>query len=228
MKIGGFVKNSLSDYPGKVAAVVFTQGCNLRCPYCHNPELLAENVPGTVLWEDVWNYLQSRHRHLDGVVISGGEPLLQPDIEDVMLAIRSLGLSIKLDTNGTFPDKLEMLIQDNLIDYVAMDIKASASLFQKTVRKDIPYHYIEKSIELLKQAKIPYEFRSTLVDGLHDLTEVEAMARHIAGAPLYYLQRVSGFQTLDPDILSKASYSDQAMQQFKSVAQNHVGQCQLR
>ena len=228
MKIGGFLKQSLSDFPGQVAAVIFTQGCNLRCPYCHNPELLSLTTSGKISWEDVWDFLKFRQNQLDGVVITGGEPLLQHDIDETLINIQSLGYSIKLDTNGTLPDRLKALLQNQLVDYVAMDLKSSSDLFHKTVGETIPFDNILQSIDIIRTSGIAHEFRSTLVQGIHDLDEISAMAKTIAGADVYFLQTLSGFETLNPEYKQKSAFPKSIMAQFQLVAENHVSQCHLR
>ena len=228
MKIGGFVKQSLSDFPGQIAAVIFTQGCNLRCPYCHNPELLSLSVCGQIPWEDVWDFLKLRKNQLDGVAITGGEPLLQPDIDEALMNIKSLGYSIKLDTNGTLPNRLKDLLQNHLVDYIAMDLKSSSDLFHKTAGKAIPFDNILQSIEIIRTSGIAYEFRSTLIEGIHDLDEVNTMAQTIAGADVYFLQTLSGFETLNPEYKQKKGFPKSIMTQFQFIAENHVTQCRLR
>ena len=154
MNIGGLQKLTILDYPGKTACIVFTKGCNYRCPFCHNSHLVNKSFD-MVLEEEVFSYLEKRRNLLDGVVITGGEPLLQKDIERFIRRIKDLGYLIKLDTNGTFPDKLDYLIKNELIDYVAMDIKRDIDNYGLIVGVNNPLvENIKKSIEILKSAKI--------------------------------------------------------------------------
>jgi pyruvate formate lyase activating enzyme len=190
MIISGLVKLSLVDYPGKTAATVFTPGCNMRCPFCHNASLVLE--PGScesVPLDEFFAFLERRRGKLDGVCISGGEPLMQEGLEDFIRRIRDLGFLVKLDTNGAYPGRLRALLDKGLLDYVAMDVKNSPEKYAETV--GVPGFDITpvlESIELLKKGSVPYEFRTTLVKGLHDIQDVEGMGRLVSGAGSYYLQ----------------------------------------
>ncbi len=192
MRISGFQKLTLLDYPGTVACTVFTGGCNLRCPFCHNaalvlPERLEGDESGV---ETVLDYLKKRRGLLEGVAVTGGEPLLHADLADFLRRIRELGYKIKLDTNGTFPDRLEALIAEGLVDRVAMDIKNSPARYAGTVGlRALDIGAIERSKELLLEAKADYEFRTTVVRGLHTKESLLEAARWIEGAREYYLQR---------------------------------------
>ncbi|HPB68903.1 MAG TPA: anaerobic ribonucleoside-triphosphate reductase activating protein [Candidatus Omnitrophota bacterium] len=164
MQIGGFLKCSLVDYPGKVAAVVFTQGCNFRCPFCHNPELVIPASFRTCVPEtEVVGFLEQRRGVLQGLTVTGGEPTLQPDLSIFLKTVKNLGYSVKLDTNGSQPDVLAVLFQQNLVDYVAMDIKTSLPLYQKACGVDVDTACIGRSIDLLKTSGVDYAFRSTAV-----------------------------------------------------------------
>lgn len=191
MKICGVQKLALVDYPGKLAATVFTGGCNLRCPFCHNAPLvtrLAEN-PEEYDPEDVLAFLKTRRGLLDGVVISGGEPLTQPGLEDFIRAVRTLGFSVKLDTNGAFPDRLRDLLNSRLLDYVAMDIKNSPEKYPRTV--GVPGFDpapVRESAAALMAGGVPFEFRTTLVRELHTRDDLLAIGKWLSGAPRYFLQ----------------------------------------
>ena len=186
----GFQKMTLLDYPGRVACTLFTAGCNFRCPFCHNASLVT-SVSGddTYTEEEVLAFLRKRRGLLDGVCFTGGEPLMQPDIAPFMEQVKALGYAIKLDTNGTSPDKLAALIDAGLVDYVAMDVKNSHEKYAATAGCDaglLPA--VERSIDLLLEGKVDYEFRTTVVDQLHTPDDIGAIARRIAGAPRYFLQ----------------------------------------
>lgn len=188
MNIGGLQKLTILDYPGKTACIVFTKGCNYRCPFCHNSHLVNKSFD-MVLEEEVFSYIEKRRNLLDGVVITGGEPLLQKDIERFIRRIKDLGYLIKLDTNGTFPDKLDYLIKNELIDYVAMDIKRDIDNYGLIVGVNNPLvENIKKSIEILKSAKIEHEFRTTVVKEHHDYKVLESICKYIGKDELYYLQ----------------------------------------
>jgi pyruvate formate lyase activating enzyme len=190
MLINGFQKLTILDYPGKVACIVFTPGCNFRCPFCHNASLVTHIDKDTYLNNDeVLDYLKKRQGLLDGVVITGGEPLLQDGIEDFIAEIKALGYAVKLDTNGSFPEKLISVVEKGLVDYVAMDIKNSKDKYGMTVGvEDFDITPIEKSVEFLLQDKVDYEFRTTIVYGFHTLDDIQDIVVWLKGAHKYFLQ----------------------------------------
>ena len=188
MEIGGFQKMTVLDYPGKVACTVFTHGCNLRCPFCHNARLVVRDED-LIDENEILSYLNKRRGILDGVCISGGEPTLQGDLFDFMKKVKDLGMLIKLDTNGTCPDKLQYAIDNGLVDYVAMDIKNCREEYAKTCglsKMDISK--IEKSVEILMQSGIDYEFRTTVTKELHTPDDFAKIGQWIKGAKRYYIQ----------------------------------------
>ena len=186
MHIGGLQKMTLLDFPQKVACTVFLQGCNFRCPFCHNSSLLRgiEELSE----ESFFAFLKKRQGLLDGVAVTGGEPLLQNDIHSFIQKIKDLGFLVKLDTNGSFPRKLEKLLQNGLIDYIAMDIKNSPAKYDKTagVKDFLPA--VEESVELIMSSGIEYEFRTTVVKEFHAPEDFHAIGRWLRGAKAYYLQ----------------------------------------
>ncbi len=190
MKINGFQKMTLLDYPSKVACTVFTAGCNFRCPFCHNASLVThidDNAQFTT--DEVLKYLEKRKGILEGVCITGGEPLIQPDIDKFLNSVKALEYSVKLDTNGSFPEKLKELIKNGLVDYVAMDIKNSKDKYGKTVGIDnFDITPIEKSIHFLMNSGVDYEFRTTIVKEFHTIDDIEQIGSWIKGAKNYFLQ----------------------------------------
>lgn len=191
MKICGVQKLALVDYPGKLAATVFTGGCNLRCPFCHNALLVTrlDESPAEYDPAEVLAFLKTRRGLLDGVVISGGEPLTQPGLEDFIRAVRDLGFSVKLDTNGAFPERLGALLDSRLLDYVAMDIKNSPEKYPQTV--GIPGFDpapVRKSAAALMAGGVPFEFRTTLVREFHTRDDLLSIGAWLSGAPRYFLQ----------------------------------------
>ncbi len=190
MYINGFQKLTVLDYPGKVACIIFTPGCNFRCPFCHNASLVTHIDKNTYIdVEEVLSYLKKRQGILDGVVITGGEPLLQDGIEEFIGKIKDLGYAVKLDTNGSFPDKLISLVDKGLVDYVAMDIKNSKAKYMTTIGvNNIDMASIEKSVDFLLQDKVDYEFRTTIVDGFHTIDDIQDIVVWIKGAHKYFLQ----------------------------------------
>lgn len=190
MQILGFLKTTLLDYPGHVAATVFTGGCNFRCPFCHNGDLVLhpETVPAFTE-EEIFSHLKKRRNILDGVCITGGEPTLHSDLRDFILKVRALGYLIKLDTNGYRPEVLIPLCEEGLIDYVAMDIKQAPSHYNDiSCMSSFHIECISKSVDYLLHGTIPYEFRTTLVKELHTEADIQEIGQFLAGADNYFLQ----------------------------------------
>lgn len=188
MEIGGVVKNSFIDYPGKISFVIFTIGCNFRCWYCHNSHLFSGKSKYTL--DKIYEFLKTHRRFLDGVVISGGEPTLQKDLKEVIRNIKKLGYSVKLDTNGTKFGVLKSLIDSHLVDYVAMDIKAPLEDYEKIVGKTSKalMDNVKKSMDYLMQGKVEYEFRTTFSPDL-TLKDIEKICKEIKGANTYCIQK---------------------------------------
>ncbi len=190
MRINGFQKMTLLDFPGKVACTVFTGGCNLRCPFCHNALLVTEVADLEVIpEEEVFSVLAKRRGILDGVAITGGEPLLQKDIRAFIEKVRAMGFSVKLDTNGTFPGKLKELVLNGLVDYVAVDIKNCPEKYRETTdAENTDMDAIEETVAFLLEGRVPYEFRTTVVREFHTVEDIVKIGRWIYGAEHYYLQ----------------------------------------
>lgn len=222
MQIGGFQPLTLSDYPGRVAAIVFTQGCNFRCPFCHNGTLLAADAPAKSLLDEatVLETLRARQTFLDGVVLSGGEPTLQPDLGAFIATLKQLGLLIKLDTNGTRPDIIRDLLDRGLLDYVAMDIKAPPAKYAQLAGAEAPCDRIEETVRLLIASETPCEFRTTFVPGLLTKSDLEVIRAGLPRDAKYTVQRFIPDNALDaslrqqktasiPSIESRASTNEQ-------------------
>lgn len=226
MLICGLQKLAMVDYPGKLAATVFTGGCNLRCPFCHNALLVTQlnRNPERHTEEEVLAFLKSRKGLLDGMVLSGGEPLLQEGVAEFLKKVKDLGLSVKLDTNGCYPDVLSLLLAQNLIDYVAMDIKNSPARYAETVGlPDFDLSPIEKSIQLLKSNGVDYEFRTTVVREFHSADDIRSIGNWCNGAPHYYLQNfVDSGNLIGKDLhavepLELQAFAEAARPYFKDV-----------
>lgn len=190
MQIHGLNKTTLLDYPEHVAATLFTGNCNFRCPFCHNGELvICPDTQPAIPEEEIFAFLNKRKRILQGVCITGGEPTLQPDLADFMKRVKDLGLSVKLDTNGYRPEVLEALIQADLLDYIAMDIKSSKAGYPYAAGVNLDISRIERSTECIRQSGLPYEFRTTVVKELHTAADFEAIGEWLGGSRAYYLQQ---------------------------------------
>ena len=188
MKFGGFQKLSLLNYPDKMACAVFTNGCNFRCPYCHNAELVC-GESRQIDPEQVLVYLNKRKGILDGICISGGEPLMTDEILTFMETVKKLGYLIKLDTNGSYPDRLKTVITKGLADHVAMDVKNTPARYAETIGlTEAPLTQVRESISFLKEGRIPYEFRTTVVREFHSAEDIREIAAELSGAAVWYLQ----------------------------------------
>lgn len=226
--IGGFQKSSLIDYPEKISAVIFTQGCNFRCPYCHNPELISSRSETVPKVPDLLEFLKTRKGKLDGVVITGGEPTIHKDLPDFIKQIKDMGYCVKLDTNGTNPQMLENLIENNLIDYVAMDIKAPIEKYERVVCSKVNTDNILKSIQILKKSEIDYEFRTTVVKSQLLPEDFEKIGEMISGAKKYYLQKFLPSKVLDKSFLQEQTYLEQEFEQILELVKEYVLDVRLR
>lgn len=208
MKIGGIQKVSLIDYPGKIGATVFTQGCNFRCPYCHNPDLVDPAQYGdTIPEEQVLAFLERRIGKLEAVTVTGGEPTLQKDLARFLGTLKGMGYLIKLDTNGSNPDLLELLVNRRLVDYLAMDIKGPLARYAEIASVKTDTSNILKSIEVIETSGIEHEFRTTVVRSQIDIQDLLSVARLIDKSSLYVLQPFVPARALKRAFLSESSYS---------------------
>ena len=229
MLIGGFQKFSLIDYPGKLCAIIFTQGCNYRCPYCHNPELVKpELFEEPIPEEEIFSFLKSRKGKLEAVEITGGEPTLQKDLLEFVKKIKDMGFLMKLDSNGTHPEIIEEAIKLNLVDYLAMDIKAPLEKYEKVVRANTDIKKIEENIDLIMNSGLNYEFRTTVVKSLLSKEDIIEIGKIIKGAKNYYLQKFVPSKTLDPSFAKAETYSDSEFKDFKKNLENYVDNCLIR
>ena len=229
MRIGGFQKITLTDFPGKIAAIVFTSGCPFRCGFCHNPELVVPPFSQTIDEGKIFTYLKRRVGLLEGVVITGGEPTIHPDLLGFIQNIRTLGFAIKLDTCGYLPQMLEPILCSGYIDYVAMDIKAPFGKYSSVVGIVIDEEKIQRSIKLILNSGISHEFRSTLVRDIHTGADIIEMARMIQGADAYYLQRFRQSQKLvDSKFSLKQALPDSILMQLRERCLSYVKKCDMR
>lgn len=222
---------TLLDYPQKLAAIIFTIGCNMRCPFCYNPSLVSADAIKKIRpikENDVWEFLKTRKKYLEGVVISGGEPTLQPDLIRFCHQLKKIGYAVKLDTNGLLPNVLEVLINKQLLDYLAMDIKGPLKNYSRITNTKIDLANIKKSISLIRDSGLPYEFRSTLVGGWQTPDDIEAMAKLIKGADKYFLQSFKRQTDLVGQAFNGQSFPLKTMNEFKNLAAQYVKVCEVR
>ena len=228
MRIQGLQKLTLLDFPERVACTVFTAGCNFRCPFCHNASLVVDIPPvGDVTEEEFFSFLKKRQGILDGVCVTGGEPLLQPDIEEFIRKIKELGYAVKLDTNGSFPEKLKSLVGNGLLDYVAMDIKNCPEGYGTTAGvPNLDVSSIIESVAYLKEGHVPFEFRTTVVKGYHTRENIEKIGQWIQGTDKYFLQNFvdSG------DLIRKGTKGcgEEEMKEFLSIISKYVPNVKIR
>lgn len=216
MKIGDIQRFSLIDYPGRICAIVFTQGCNFRCPYCHNPELVIPSLYREAMAEDkVFSFLEKRRGKLDAVNITGGEPTLQPDLIEFIKRVRSLGYMVKIDTNGSFPEVLRELIDGKLLDYIAMDVKAPLEKYGEVTGSSIAPENIAESIKLIMDSGIDYEFRTTIVKSLLTERDIEKIGILTGGARCHVLQKFVPSKTLDPGFMNEGTHTDEEICNMK-------------
>jgi pyruvate formate lyase activating enzyme len=229
MIFGGLTPTTLIDFPGKVAAIVYTIGCNFRCPYCHNPELVDETVEEKLSETYILDFLKRRKKLLDGLVITGGEPTMHgEDLLSFIVKVKKLGMAVKLDTNGTNPEFLEKVFEEKLVDYVAMDIKAPLNSYNKVVGRAVNTEKIKTSIELIKKSGTPYEFRTTIIKCLTSKDDVIHIAKDIVGGEKYYLQKFVPTKILNPQLKRKVTYTDKEFEELKKLVEPYVRFCGIR
>jgi pyruvate formate lyase activating enzyme len=229
MLIGGYQKLTLIDYPGKLATTVFTVGCNFRCPFCHNPELVdLKLVHNEESEKEFFKFLKARKGKLEGVCITGGEPLIQPDIMEFIKKIKKLGFLVKLDTNGMRPDILKKIIDARIIDFIAMDIKNQLKFYDKTTGTKVDKDRIKLSVQLIMNSRISYEFRTTVVPGIHMEKDFKEIAKWIKGAPAYYLQEYREGKILDPKLKKKTKGKTLNLENIKKKIENNFGKVEIR
>ena len=227
MKIHGLQKMTLLDFPGHVACTVFTGGCDLRCPFCHNFELVDGTAPAIMEEEELLSFLEKRRGLLDGVAFTGGEPCLQKNLPELMRKIREMGFAIKLDTNGNHPDMLEKMISEGLVDYVAMDIKNSPERYAGTIGlKSFDPAPVRESVSLLMAGKADYEFRTTVVAELHDDMSFRKIGEWIHGARRYFLQKFTDRETVPFEGFHAPA--EEQIQAWAQIMRAHAGEVGIR
>jgi len=227
MKIHGLQKMTLLDFPGRVACTVFLGGCDYRCPFCHNFELVDGTAQPVMDSSELLKFLEGRKGLLDGVAFTGGEPCLHPDLPDLMRTIRDMGYAVKLDSNGCHPDMLSRLLAEGLVDYVAMDIKNSPEKYALTAGlKSVDMAPVLECIRILKEGDTDFEFRTTVVDELHEAEDFEKMGPMIQGAPRYFLQKFTDRESVPFGNLHAPT--NEKMRQYLEIARRFVPDSELR
>ncbi len=230
MLIGGLQKFSLIDYPGKLSAIIFTQGCNFRCPYCHNPELVDPQQFSPLLDErEVLRFLETRKNRLDAVEVTGGEPTLQKDLLPFLKKIKEMGFLVKLDTNGSHPEIVQQAIKEKLVDYLALDVKAPLEKYREVTCSKIDPQTIKRIIDLIMASGLDYEFRTTIVKSMLSPDDILKIAQLIQGADFYALQAFIPSRTLlDPVFQKEVSYSEKELEKICQRVKPYVKKCLVR
>lgn len=229
MSIKGFQGTSLLDYPGKIASLVFFSGCNLSCGFCHNPGLVQspEQYPDLPL-ADLLAMLEQRRGFIDGVVISGGEPTLDPQLPTLVAAIKQMGLAVKLDSNGLRPDVLQQLLDQRLLDYVGLDVKTSVERYGELHHHSVSIQALLDSIELLMQSAIEVEFRTTCVPGLVEQRDIEEIGLRLQGAKLWVLQQFVAEHAMASEMQQVKAHAPEVIRRFAATARNYVADVEVR
>jgi len=228
MKIGGFQKTTLLDYPEHVSAIIWTVGCNFRCPFCYNTALVKEESD-LFSEEEILRFLKKRKDFLEALTISGGEPFLQKDLKEFCRKVKNLGYKIKIDTNGTFPEKLKELIDEKLVDYISMDIKAPKEKYSSLSGVNPDMEKIEKSINILKNSDIEYEFKTTVVPNFLDKEDIIKISNWIKGSKKYFLQQFKNdIPVISHDLENLDPYPEEHLQNILKEVKPYFIECKLR
>jgi len=231
MKIGGLQKLTLVDYPGKIAATVFLIGCNFKCGFCHNSELVnpeeIKNQP-QISEKEFFDFLDEKEGLIEGICITGGEPTIQLDLKEFIKKIKEKSFLVKLDTNGSNPEVLIRLVNENLVDFIAMDIKTGLDNYKKTINTEINPENIKKSVEIIKNSGIDYEFRTTVVPGLVEKEDIEKIGRWLKGVKKIALQQFQNKKVLDKGFENIQPYSEENLKDFQKILEKYIGEVELR
>ena len=228
VEIKGLEKFSPKDFPGYISSTVFLGGCNFRCPFCHNSDLvLRPEILPTFPLDYFLSFLDSRKGWLEGICISGGEPLLQDDLETLLILIKDRNLLVKIDTNGSFPSRLENLIQKKLVDHIAMDVKAPLKRYQEVTRATVNEEDIVRSVDIIKNSGLGYVFRTTLVPGLVGPEDIKQICQMLNGAKIFQLQQFVPLNTLDSHYLQKKPYRREEVQGLARIAEPYFSEVRI-
>lgn len=229
MQFAKLQKFSLIDYPGKIAAVVFTYGCNFRCPFCHNPELVIEEFDkaNAVSEKQILDFLKKRVGKLEGLVVTGGEPLLHKGLLDFAEKVKSLGFLLKIDTNGSLPEILAKIIKMKCVDYIAMDIKNSEKMYEAASGNPVDFLKIRQSIRNIMESGLEYEFRTTAVPGYHDEKSFKAIGKMVAGSKKFTIQNFCPGNTISPSLKETSPFTEEALLKFQKIMRNYVSSVEI-
>ncbi len=228
MIIAGLQKLSLVDYPGSICSVIFTQGCDFRCGYCQNPDLILPKAKVDHPEEEVLSFLAERKGMIEGLVITGGEPTIHKDLSDFIEKVKKIGLKIKLDTNGANPDLIEGFIKEEQLDYIALDIKTSLPKYSLVTNMQDAHSCVSKTIRLMMRARIPYEFRTTCVPGVVDAGDFDEIGALVKGADKYCLQQFRVEITLDEKFRTVKPYTPDELKKFKKILSKYIKHVEIR
>lgn len=229
MEIKGWVKTSLIDYPGRICSVIFLPGCNFRCPFCQNPDLVEspEDLPEIPL-EEVLEYLEQKKIWIDGVCITGGEPTIHRDLPELIKRLKEIGMLVKLDTNGSNPEMLEFLLNQRLLDYIAMDVKAPWEKYPLVAGVQINVEKIKKSIEIIRNSGIEHEFRTTLIPKLHSKEDIIKIGEILKGSKKFAIQQFRPRKTLNPEFQEEKPYSEDELRGFGKLLEGFFEKVEVR
>lgn len=229
MRIGGWKKCSLIDFPGRIATIIFTQGCCFSCPFCHNKHLWSTNESSQFNDDEVINFLIERGGKIEGLVVSGGEPTMQPDLIPFLRRVRKIGVAIKLDTNGVHPDVVDDILKKGLVDYIAMDVKhLLGKRYEVACGRPVDQGAIEKTMAILRENRVDYEFRTTVVPTIHTVDEVKAMVPELAGAPLFVLQNFVPDHAANPRLRLEKPFLPEEMEEMRRAFEGAVARVLVR
>lgn len=231
MRIGGIQKTSLTDYPGQIAAIVFTQGCNLKCPYCYNPALnAADQEKDLINTEEILEFFKKRKGKLDAAVVTGGEPTLQSSLRDFLRQLKDMGYLVKLDTNGTRPDIVIDLCEKELVDYVAMDVKAPPEKYERLAGVQVDIERLRQGISYVINSGFSHEFRTTMTPSLLDKQDIPRIGELIKGGDKWYLQKLLSFEVdlIDSNLKNTSAFTDREMEEMRAAGSEYVKECGWR
>ncbi len=225
----GYEPTSLVEWPGKIVSIIFLDKCNFRCPFCHNSSLVLESDKlESINFFEVLEDIASKKEWVDAVEITGGEPTLHPELKQILQQIKKQGFLTKLDTNGTFPDKIKELLDKKLIDYIAMDVKNCFEKYSETSGTEVDIEKIKKSIEIIKKSAPDYEFRTTVLPKHHTKEDIKKISQHLKGAKKYIIQNFRPLNTLNPDYMNEKSFSEAQLKALKETAEKYIEKVEYR